>query len=115
MHFHFPAWLLKSLAAIGVWNLLDKLVEPVVKAIYHHFINRHDESVWVVVRKPKFKELFATQAGVQIYGVKDEIPYPLSEISATVGRKESNVLKSLKRLEKAGKVRDIHGGWQRAR
>jgi DNA-binding MarR family transcriptional regulator len=72
----------------------------------------HDDPVHEIVRKPKYKPIYV-QNNVAAYDSQVEIPYTPEEIANQVGRKQSSVIRSLKRLEKRGRVRDVHGGWKR--
>jgi len=107
-----PAGLYKALAAIGVWNIVEKLILPGIKSLYNHIMEKRDQSVWAIVREPKQKPL-GTQGGKTFYDKHVEVPHTVPEIAKRIGRKESNVTSSLRRLEKRGKVKDVHGGWQR--
>jgi DNA-binding MarR family transcriptional regulator len=73
----------------------------------------HDQPVWEVVREPKYKPIYS-QMNVTTYDPEVELPYTVTEIAKRIDRKESSVLRSLKRLEKRSKVKDVHGGWKRA-
>jgi predicted Rossmann fold nucleotide-binding protein DprA/Smf involved in DNA uptake len=108
---HIPAWIIKALAAIGGWNLFEKLIVPMLKLAYQKITARHDEPVWIVVRQPKYKQFPSSQNWVVTPEV--ELPYTVQEIANRTGRSESSVTSSLKRLEKRGKVKDVHGGWKR--
>jgi predicted Rossmann fold nucleotide-binding protein DprA/Smf involved in DNA uptake len=115
VHFHLPIWLYKALAAIGgVGFLVQQVAKPLLVSMIDKYLAKHDESVWVIVREPRHKVVF-WQHNVPFYDTppKDS-PYSLSEIAKRVNRKESSVLRSLKRLEKRGKVKDVHEGWTRA-
>lgn len=71
----------------------------------------HDDPVWAVVREPKYKPQ-SSQNNFTTY-TKIELPYTAKEIGDRIRRKESSVTRSLKRLEKRNKVKDVHGGWLR--
>ena len=110
---NYYGWLLKALAAIGGWNVLEKLILPLIKSLYANWREKHDQPVWAVVRQPRYKVVYWVQ-GVAMYdNPPQELPYTASEISERVKRKEESILQSLKRLEKRGKVKDVHGGWIR--
>jgi predicted Rossmann fold nucleotide-binding protein DprA/Smf involved in DNA uptake len=72
----------------------------------------HDDPVSEIVRKPKHKPIYV-QNNVAAYDSQVEIPYKPEEIANQIGRKQSSVIRSLKRLEKRGKVKEVHGGWER--
>lgn len=74
--------------------------------------NSYDEPIWEILRQPKHKVTHIS-GGVSVRSFSEEIPYPLEEVAKQVGRCKVFVRLSLKRLEKRGKVKDVHGGWQR--
>ena len=109
---HLPEWALRALAAVGGWNLLDKSILPVFKAAYGLLLEKYDAPVWECVKKPKHPKVSYTP-GVVEDNLQIEIPYSLNEVAQTVGRSTGSVRRSLKRMEKLGKVKELHVGWQR--
>ncbi len=74
-------------------------------------LERYDQPVWEIIKQPKYKPHYLT-AGKQVY-MNVEIPHQLEDIAVIAGRSSYSILKSLKRLEARGKVKELHGGWQR--
>ena len=107
---HLPEWALRALAAVGGWNLLDKVL-PVFKAAYGLLLEKYDAPVWECVKKPHPKVCYTP--GVVEDNPQIEIRYSLNEVAQTVGRSTGSVRRSLKRMEKLGKVKELHVGWQR--
>lgn len=111
---NLPAWLYKALAAIGgIGFLIQNVARPAVIAAIRKYLESHDEPVWMVVREPRFK-MEGMQGGKPFYSRSIEAPYPLMEIAERVKRTQSSVRRSLHRLEKRGRAKDVHGGWMRA-
>jgi predicted transcriptional regulator len=63
------------------------------------------------VRQPKYQK---RSGGEQnwTFDTQVELPYTVEEIAEAVNRKQGSVLRSLRHLEKRGKVKDVHGGWR---
>jgi hypothetical protein len=70
----------------------------------------YDRPVLELVQKHKFK-VISMQDGHPSYDPQVRVPYTAREIAAQIGRKESSVVKSLRRLEKLSRIRSVHGGW----
>jgi hypothetical protein len=72
-------------------------------------VDRYDQKVWDVIKHPKYV------TGGQVVGPfappLRRVPYTVTEIAATVGRKVILVTSSLRRLEKRGKIMETHDGW----
>ena len=113
MHLHLPAWVYQALAAIGgIGFILQQIVKPMLIHLKDEFFTRHDQPVWKVVKEPKPKVAGWT-GGQPFYDATREAPYSLEELTGKVGRSRRSILNSLTRLEKRGKVKELHGGWQR--
>jgi hypothetical protein len=108
---HLPAWLLSALVAIGGWKIFEKLALPILKHLYGHFLGNHDAPVWQIVRQPKYRK-YGSQNN-WTYQTQIELPYTAEEIAFIVSRSVGSVLASLRRLEKQGKVVELHDGWKR--
>jgi hypothetical protein len=112
VRFHLPAWV-QTVAAIGGFGFIFKeILKPMFTSLRELFLNRHDAPVWAIVREPRFK-VHHTQGDRKFFDYNVELPYSVKEVADKTHRSESSILGSLKRLETRGKVKDIHGGWQR--
>ena len=87
-------------------------------SLARRIFDRHDAPVWAVVREPKYKVRPENhgnrpQPGGKVFDYNTELPYSLNEVADKANRSERSIVGSLRRLEKRGKVKDVHGGWQR--
>jgi predicted Rossmann fold nucleotide-binding protein DprA/Smf involved in DNA uptake len=113
LNFHLPAWAYKTLAAIGGFGFIfQQAIKPMLLYVKDVLCKRHDQPVWEVIKQPKPK-LAGWQGDKPFYEANAEAPYSTKELSEKVGRSNHSVLNSLSRLEKRGKVKELHGGWQR--
>jgi predicted Rossmann fold nucleotide-binding protein DprA/Smf involved in DNA uptake len=113
MHFHFPAWAITALAAIGGFGVLYReLIKPMLQYLKTRWEEYHDKSVWETIREPKYRHSH-TSSNEEFYDQGREIPYSLDELRKQHDRSEHSLRRSLSRLEKRGKVKEVAGGWQR--
>jgi hypothetical protein len=113
VHFlsRIPEWAYRALAALGGFGFLfQQLIMPMLKSLATRLWNRHDARVWEILRQPNPKPEHIT-GGKTYY--RGEIPYPVELVIEKAARSKRSVLASLHRLERLGKVKDVHGGWQR--
>jgi len=96
---------------VGGSTFLFQQALKLLTSLTNRLLQYHDQPVWEVLREPNFKPDHSQ--GGRIFYSKEEIPYLTVNLAEKVGRKESSVLSSVRRLEKRGKVKEVHPGWQR--
>lgn len=104
-------WLRHYWVALGIgallWDGLKRVGTPVIGLL----IEAYDQKVWDVVKQPRYRPRPGGQ--VQFIGAPEPKykPYTSAEIAAELHRKEFMIIRSLKRLERRGKIKESHDGW----
>ncbi len=110
LHFHLPAWAYLVLGTVGAF-VVHQFLKPMLISLTNLFWSRHDEPVWEVLKEPKFRPWH--ESGGKISYTAEEIPYSIEQLTAEIGRSKRSILSALRRLEKRGKVKEVHLGWLR--
>jgi hypothetical protein len=115
VHWHtFWAWL-------ATWQGAAIAAVPVLAAIYYgprkmletwdwYWDRFRDNAVLFVIQRRKLIPAHSVVTGSGPQPMK-ELPFSLKEIAEYLGRKESSVQKSIKRLKRHGKIEPFQDGW----
>lgn len=83
-----------------------------VQYLQKRWQEHRDQPIWETIREPKYK-LHHIDGSGEHHDKQCELPYSLDDLTKKFGRSVGSISRSLNRLERRGKVKDVAGGWQR--